>query len=280
MILDQFDYIAPETLEEVVQSIKDNESELMVGDQSLVGMLKKGNIHPKSVVSLRKVPSLNLISEEGETLIIGPTTPYSELIQSSAVNRYTTLAEALHSISDPHLLHHSTIGGAFYYEGDIHTRVAAALVATDAELSVLGPEGERQMKAASFFEGGGISHLLSGEIIRCIKVINMPFQSSTYQYVSYLNSGKIICGAAVLLKKSGNTIDLIRIVLSGCTSGPIRLRTLEADLAGKEIEQKIINNSLDRLDHEALDLRSELISNKAYLRHLVKVLITRAIMKL
>jgi xanthine dehydrogenase YagS FAD-binding subunit len=124
------------------------------------------------------------------------------------------------------------------YPGDF----AIALIALDAELSVVGPGGSRRLPVAQLHRPpGGQPHLehtlKSGEIITAINVPAGAWtRQSVYVKVRDRESYEFaIASAAVALDVVGGSVRSARIALGGMAYRPWRANAAEALLAGKPL---------------------------------------------
>lgn len=279
MILNPFLYSAPDTLQEAISLLSVNGSELFTGDQAHVGNAKRGTTKPTSIVSLRKIPGLKSVIQNGSHLEIGSAVTFGSLLSNSAVDSVTVLTDALKAIKDPHLRNHSNIGGAFYLNAPAHAPVLAAFLALNALVNITGPEGNRQILMEDHFKNKATAGLSKGEILQSITLDIDSDAQGSFHYIDYLKSGKVVSGVAVVLNLQQNRISEIRIAVSGCVEIPARLTAVEEVLNGKEINKENVEDAMKMLDLEGLIISGAFISNPSYLLHLTKVLIKRAVLK-
>ena len=81
MIPAEFDYTAPETLEEAIQALVDGgeDAKLLAGGHSLLPLMKLRLAAPSLLMDLRKVPGLHGIQREDGNWRIGALTPHAVL---------------------------------------------------------------------------------------------------------------------------------------------------------------------------------------------------------
>ena len=79
MIPAEFDYAAPESLEEAIKALPDGgeDAKLLAGGHSLIPLMKLRLAAPSLLVDLRKVPGLHGIQREDGTWRIGALTPHA-----------------------------------------------------------------------------------------------------------------------------------------------------------------------------------------------------------
>ena len=72
-----FEYHTPGSVQEALGLLgKLDDAKILAGGHSLVPMMKLRLAQPKHLIDLRKVPGLNGIKEEGNTIVIGAMTTH------------------------------------------------------------------------------------------------------------------------------------------------------------------------------------------------------------
>lgn len=279
MIGIQLTYKAPETLKEALDLVGREGHQILTADQSLISDLKKGVPSLHTLVSLRKIPGLGNINIDNGELRIGASASYNSLLTHQALNQYPVLAQALATIPDPHLRHHSTLGGALSHGGLIHAPVLAALMALDASVVVLTRDNDTRLPIHYFSQNGSRVLLPQGGLITMIVLPEPAAKSSAYLAVNQLAGRQANHGIAISLTQSGDTIDQIRLILAGFTEQPIRLKNIEEKLAGSSLTSDSIKNAADQLGQEDLPIHHDRIP-EGYQRHLAGVILQRALKSL
>ena len=84
MIPAEFDYTAPESLDEAIKALADGgeDAKLLAGGHSLIPLMKLRLAAPALLVDLRKVPGLHGIQRENGNWRIGAMTPHAEIEHS------------------------------------------------------------------------------------------------------------------------------------------------------------------------------------------------------
>jgi len=76
----EFDYVAPESLEEAIRFLHESgeDAKVLAGGHSLLPLMKLRLAAPTLLVDLRNVPGLHGVSANGE-IVIGAMTPHAVL---------------------------------------------------------------------------------------------------------------------------------------------------------------------------------------------------------
>jgi xanthine dehydrogenase YagS FAD-binding subunit len=118
---------------------------------------------------------------------------------------------------------------------------APALIALDAKFVITGKKGERVVDAEDYFIGPDIDitrlHILQpGDLLTAIRVPSTWAGAQFYfEKVRDRNVWDFpLMNVASALKLSGNTIQQIRIAVNGAAARPLRLRSAEDVVRGKE----------------------------------------------
>ena len=131
-----FDYLAPTTVDEALAALAEggDDAKVLGGGQSLLPILRMRLNAPDTLVDLSRIEALRGIRDEGDHLVIGAMTPYSDLLESDLVHEHAALlAKAVAEVADPQIRHRGTIGGALVH-ADPAGDVGAPVLALDAEL--------------------------------------------------------------------------------------------------------------------------------------------------
>jgi xanthine dehydrogenase YagS FAD-binding subunit len=131
--------------------------------------------------------------------------------------------------------------------------LAVALTALDADVVVLGMDGERRLPVEELHRLPGSTpdretELKPGELIVAVELPDRdPAEHSTYCKVRDRASYAFaLVSVAAALRMSGRHVEDVRIAWGGVALKPWRARTLEAALAGSQLTEKSIRDAVDR----------------------------------
>ncbi|GAB4029201.1 FAD binding domain-containing protein [Spirosoma gilvum] len=279
MIGIQLTYKAPESLKEALDLIGREGHQVLTADQSLINGLKKGTPALHTLVSLRKIPGLATINVENNELRLGTSVSYNDLLKHPALNQYPILAQALSTISDPHLRHHSALGSTLNYGGPDHASVLAALMALDATAVVLTRDQDIRLPIHYFSQNGSRVMLPQGGLLTGIVIPNASLKTGLYLSLKQLSGRPANHGIAVSITQSGRIIDQARLVLAGFTEQPLRLESIEEALKGNVLTPNLIARVVEQLKQAKLPILDTRVP-EGYQRHLANVVVNRALTSL
>ncbi|UBU10273.1 FAD binding domain-containing protein [Nonomuraea gerenzanensis] len=176
------------------------------------------------LVSLRKA-GLRGIDVAGATVTMGAATTLADVEDDPRLGR---LHPCVRSIASPPVRNLATVAGNLFVPqpyGDL----AAALLALDAELDVLGPGGARREPLERVVKDG----LPTGELVTGIR-FTAPADGTFRFYKASrrrLNSGAIVTVAARITVEDGLVAD-VRLVLGGLARRLVRAAGAERVLLG------------------------------------------------
>ena len=231
MIPRPFEYLDPSTLEEAVGLLGQygDDAKLMAGGQSLLPMMKLRMVSPSVLVDLWRVPGLDTIRQDDGMVRIGAMTTHYALHSSPVIrNTLPALADAARVVGDPLVRNLGTIGGSAAHAAH-NADYPAVLVALEAELLAVGPDGRRSIRAADFFTDTFTTCLEPTEIVTDISIpVPGPADRGAYLKLSRRGTDFAIVGVAVTLTEGdgGGCADA-RVVLTGVGDVPVRVTEAE-----------------------------------------------------
>ena len=279
MIPSQFEYFAPETLDEAISLLGEHGSEAVVlaGGQSLIPLMKLQLATPEYVVDINHIPGLAGISEENGYLRIGSLTRESDLDRSELVAaNYPILQDTTSVIADPIVRNMATVGGNLAH-GDPANDHPATMVALGAQVVAVGPAGQRIIPVADFFEGPLTTALNHGEILTEIRV-PAARQSSGGAYLKLERKvgDYAVAGVAAALTVTDGVCRYAGIGLTNAGPTPVKASAAESFLVGKMLDDETIREAA-QLASQAAEPSADLRGSEEYKRDMVRVLAGRAI---
>ncbi|MFN2524465.1 MAG: xanthine dehydrogenase family protein subunit M [Mycobacteriales bacterium] len=279
MIPAQFDYVAPESVADVVSALTEGgeDAKVLAGGQSLIPVLRLRLSYPTVLVDLRKVAELRGVREDGADLVIGTMTRHDDVVKDPLVKQYAALvAEAAATVADPAVRHRGTFGGALAH-ADPAGDLAAVALALDAQLVAEGPGGRRTIAAADFFQDYLQTALSPDEVLVEVRLPKLEGQwGVAYEKFNRTAQSWAIVGVAAAVRRSNGSIAEARVGLTNMGSTPVRATAVEAALAGASADAGAVEAAA-AYAAEGTTAPSDLSAQADYREHLARVLTRRAV---
>lgn len=279
MIPAQFDYVAPSTLEEALDALRNggDDAKIIAGGQSLLPVLRMRLNAPDLVIDLGKIESLRGVRDDGDAIVIGAMTTHHDVQHDPLVREHALLiSKAETEVADPQVRHRGTFGGALAH-ADPAGDLGAPALALDAQFVVAGSSGTRTIEAADFFVDLFTTAMEEQEILTEIRIPKRSGWGAHYEkFVRVAHQWPIVAVAAAV-KVDGGTISEARVGLTNMGSTPLRARAVEEALVGQPATDDAVRAAAAAAA-EGTDPPSDLNGDADYRRHLATVLTRRAVL--
>ncbi|MDC3057845.1 xanthine dehydrogenase family protein subunit M [Litorivicinus sp.] len=285
MIPPSFEYHRPSSVEEAVGLLSSlgSEAKILAGGHSLLPMMKLRFAEPEHLVDINRIPELKGVRVIGDDIVIGAMTSESAVITDPVLNaKVPLLPEAAKNIADPQVRNRGTIGGDIAHGDPANDHPALAL-ACDAIMTIVGPNGTRQVPASEFFLGTYWTALEETDILTEITVKAFP-QGAGYAYkkLKRKTGDWATAACAVVVALSGGSVSHIRITLTNLGPTALRAHDAESILMGKSINDDLIRQAAAKameICDPAEDLRGDAEYKTAMAGQMVQRAINEALAK-
>ncbi|HEV8588838.1 MAG TPA: xanthine dehydrogenase family protein subunit M [Pyrinomonadaceae bacterium] len=279
MIPAQFDYVRPNTLDDALSALAQNEeAKILAGGHSLIPAMKLRLTQPSLLVDLGRIKDLSYIREENGQIRIGAMTTHYQIESSDLLkNVCPLLPECASHIGDMQVRNKGTIGGSLAHS-DPAGDWPAAIIALNAELVAISKSGERTIAANDFFVDLLTTALEPGEILREIRV-NKTNGRTGHAYVKMPHpaSGFAVVGVAANLSfNGGSECKAASIGITGVSSKAYRASAVETALTGAELNDSTIDSAAAHAT-DGIDVNGDVFASDEFRRHLAAVYTRRAI---
>ncbi len=267
--LPPFEYIRPGSIQEAARALADHPGEamLLAGGTDLIPNLKRRQFDARALVGIGHLEDLRSFSANGE-ISIGAGMKLRDVARNiRQAGHADGVVDAVLQIANPQIQRQGTIGGNLcvdtrcnYYnqthewrasigfcmkrEGDVclvapgsptcwavsSTDAAPALMALDARVVLVGPEGDRVIPLGALYRDDGIDYLTRrpDEVLATILLPRRAGTRSVYRKVRRRGSFDFpILGVAAALRLRGNVVEHARLVL-----GAVHTHPVEVEIAG------------------------------------------------
>ena len=279
MIPASFEYYAPRSLSEAVSFLAAHKDDVKIlsGGQSLLPLMKMRLSKPEYIVDIGRIPGLDAITAEGDAIIVGGMATHAQLETSALLKKSCPLLpQTATTIADVQIRNRGTLGGSIAH-ADPAGDMPAAILALDAEIKAVGPNGERWIKAEDFFLGLLMSVLEPDEIVTAVKVPVTTGDKTSYLKAAPRSSGFAVVGVAVRLgiDASGN-VSRAAIGITGVTDKAYRAERVEKMLIGKKLDDALIDSAAAEATRN-IDVIEDINGSVEYRTQLTHVYVARAL---
>jgi carbon-monoxide dehydrogenase medium subunit len=274
MIPAEFDYTAPESLQDAIKAIIDGgeDAKFLAGGHSLIPLMKLRLAAPSLLVDLRKVPGLHGVERQNGHWRVGALTPHSVLEHSPELGVASVVAA---TIADPQVRHRGTVGGSLVH-GDSASDLPAAMLITEAEVTLQGPDGQRTVAAADLFQDYLTTSVKPDEVLTEIRIPVLDGWGYSYHKFSRRSEDWAMVGVCAVVKSTDGTCEDVRIGLTNMGSVPLRATAAEDALRGQDLSDENIAKAAEQAA-EGTSPPADLNATAEYKQHLARVLTKRAI---
>jgi aerobic carbon-monoxide dehydrogenase medium subunit len=279
MIPAAFEYYAPRSLNEAVHFLAAHKDDVKIlsGGQSLLPLMKMRLSKPEYIVDIGRIPGLDNISAEGNHIVVGAMATHAQIEASDLLKKSCPLLpQTAMTIADVQVRNCGTLGGSIAH-ADPAGDMPATILALDAEIKAVGPNGERWIKAKDFFLGLLMSVLEPDEIVTAVKVPIIAGDKTAYLKAAPRSSGFAVVGVAVrlALDASGN-VSRAAIGITGVTDKAYRAERAEKMLVGKKLDASLIESAATEATRN-IDVIEDINGSVEYRTHLTHGYVARAI---
>lgn len=233
-----FDYVKPPTLEHLLEGMRQArfEGAVLAGGTDLHVKIRSGLTSPRVLFDISDLAPCRGIVAAGDQLRIGAAVTMAEIMASATVQRMApSLVESARQMSCRQIRNRATLGGNIVTASPAADAVPP-LLAAQASLILLGPDGSRELPLAEFLTGPGKTSLRQGEAL--IEVL-IPAQGSDCRS-HFVKVGRRKAQAISIINLAGN-IDIgqdglvreLRIALGSVAPTAMRARRAEESLTGR-----------------------------------------------
>jgi carbon-monoxide dehydrogenase medium subunit/2-furoyl-CoA dehydrogenase FAD binding subunit len=275
-----FEYLTPKTVKETIGLLEQygDEIKVLAGGQSLVPMLNFRVARPKFLVDINGIRELEYIREERGELVIGALTREWAVEKSPLVReKCPILPKAISYIGHLPIRTRGTIGGSLVH-ADPSAELPIMACALDAKMKIVGPAGERVLRAEEFFMTYLTSAMEAAEILVEVRIPVFAAQTGwSFMELSRRHGDfAIVAVASMLTMGEKGVCQKAKIALGGVAPTPIRARAAEDLLTGKAITEALMAEAGIKAA-EATDPESDYHASAEYRKDMSRVYTVRSL---
>jgi carbon-monoxide dehydrogenase medium subunit len=274
-----FSYHRAESVDEAISLLADlgDEAKLIAGGQSLVAMMNFRLARPAALVDISRVPELRYVRAQDGGLRIGALALHRDLerlTDPSVLSSFGVLPRAASHIGHYAIRAAGTFGGSIAHADPAAEWCMAALL-FDAHVVARGPGGERVIPIDGFFQSFLETSLAPDEMIIEVRLPAGRPGAAIQEFARRHGDFALVAAMAAVDQENG-TCRQARIVLGGVAGTVLRAVAAEAVLNGSDLGANAIAAAADAAA-QAADPPGDIHGSTEYRRHLIGVLVARAI---
>jgi CO/xanthine dehydrogenase FAD-binding subunit len=271
-----FQYTAPNSLEEACTLLEQNDTKARIkaGGTILIHQMKERVVAPELVISLNNIPDMDYISFDASSgLKIGAMTKLQSIAESPLVKKnYGLLSEVCSKLGTVHIRNMGTLGGNITSKFPTAETVPA-LIALGAQAKIVSGKSEQTIPIEDLNK-----ELKKNDILT---QISLPVHSTDkkWGYEKFAIREKLDYAtvlAAVVIVIQNNVCKKCTLAVGGVHSK--RVKEVENILIGSSITNELVNQAAEMVASKA-KLSSDLDFSAAYKKHLLKIMVKRALGK-
>jgi len=277
------EYMKARDMDELLQLLEANKDHatIIAGGTNLIPQMRNGEKSPQLLIDISDMMDLSFIKKDNGSIAIGAATTIAELTTSRLISDYSPiLASAARQLGNPLTRNRATIGGNLA-DASPCADTAPPLLALEASVRILSPEGKsRDVPLNKFFHGYKFTDLAKGEVLTQISFPKPDDPTKGSHTKIGLRNAASICvtSIAVMLEMEGRTCRRARIAAGSVAPIPIRAYRVEQFLAGKEINEKLLEECSDILKDEITPI-SDIRGSAQYRSYVTAAILRRNIQK-
>ncbi|CAA9468544.1 MAG: Aerobic carbon monoxide dehydrogenase (quinone), medium chain [uncultured Rubrobacteraceae bacterium] len=277
MIPMAFDYEVAESVDHAIDLLGQHgeDSKLLAGGHSLIPIMRLRLAAPTVLIDLGRLEELRYVRDGGDHLAIGAMTRHRDLLFNDLVKEHCGIVGwTAGLLGDPSVQHRGTLGGTLSH-GDSSGDMPSVITALEGELTIKGPQGERTVEAADFFQDYMMTDLGEQEVVTEIRVPKLaPGTGWSYKKFSRRSQDWATVGVAAVVERSNGSIGSARIALTSMGATPIRAAAVEQALSGASPDA--VAEASQSAD-EGTNPSSDDAASAEFRRHLARVFTQRAV---
>ena len=274
-------YSKAQSVEDAVKLLAaDPAAKLIAGGTDVLIRLHQGSKDFRNLVDINGLAALKEITEEADgTVRIGSMATFSEIMDSDVVNRRVpVIAEAAATVGGPQLRNMATMGGNIC-AGVPCADSAGALLVLEADLEIIGVNGERVVPMVGFHLGPSRVALKQGDVLLVFRIRPENYKGLGAAYYKYsmrdaMDIATIGCTAAARL--DGDKIAELRLAFTVAGPTPLRCETAEKTAVGQPLSAETLKTIVNAVEKDVKP-RDSWRATKEFRLHVIRTLTQRVV---
>jgi len=254
-----FEYLRPSCLSECLDILnqRGNETAILAGGTDVMISLRTGAKKPRTVMDISRLPETLLVEPGEETILLGSTLTYSELIDHPTIRyEFPALCAAMSCVGSLQIRNVGTLGGNIANSSPAADSVPPMMI-RDAEIMVQKKGSIRIQKLGKFISGAHSNTLEPDELITGIilRKVERGYRES-YHRIGRRKSLSIARINMAILGRLDDSrqIEDARISVGSVAPTPMRMTDVEIQLRGRKPESNTMREAGEMIARQIIDL--------------------------
>jgi len=280
MKLPPLEYACPASLSEAVALLasRGGDARAIAGGQSLMPMLAFRVVAPTLLVDLRKLPELREIKISADGVRLGAMVRWRDIEDDARLAAaHPLLKAAVEHVAHYQIRNRGTVGGSIAH-ADPAAEMPGICVTCDAEISVMGSNGARTIRADDFFVGALTTVLEHDEIITEITLPAWPAKRCWGFREFARRRGDFAMAAAALFydQDANGRATNAHVGVIGLGDRPRRIPEVEAAINGQIVDEVLMERAAE-ITSANVEAQADIHASAEYRRSLAGTMLERAL---
>jgi CO/xanthine dehydrogenase FAD-binding subunit len=278
----RFEYVAPDSLDEVVSTLDEygDEATILAGGQSLIPMMNFRLARPRVLVDVTHVHELRGIRHEDgdDVLAVGSTTTQGAVERAADVARHAPMiVDALQHVGHAAIRNRGTLGGNIAH-ADPASEMPAVLMALGGEVVARSTAGERVISADDLFDTSFTTALEENEVLTEVRVPALKDHTRcAFLEFARRHGDFALVAVAAVASVEGGKVKSARIALAGVGDAPVRAVDAERVLVGADVGAASVADEAGQAAAAAIQPLSDFHASGDYRKQAAATLVKRAV---
>ena len=244
-------YVAPRNMAQLSEALKQApQARILAGGTDLGLHVTKHQSRFEHIVDVSRIDDLRSMEEHNDQFSVGAAVTVAEL-RRFLKERIPSIDPMLSRFGSLQIRSRATIGGNIANGSPIGD-LPPSLIALDANIELVGPEGARVLPLEDFYLEYGRQDRKADEVLTKI-VIPCPKPADHYDVFKiskrFEQDISSVCGA-FFTRLSGRKILEVRLAFGGMAGIPKRAQNVEAMLRGQDLSDALIQQAVAALEQD------------------------------
>lgn len=239
----------PSTVAEAVEIFNREKMKMVSGATDLGVLYNKGKWAPEKMMSLAAIAELKNITDEKDALVVGARASLTQL-ESATVKLFPELSRMLHLFASPQIKNTGTLIGNMMNASPIADTIPFLKVA-EAEVVLMGPQGQRSVNVNAFFlPGYKKMDLRAGEIVTHVRIPKTADAFRLYKVSKRKDMDISAVTCAIRYRLDKDVFASISIAFGGVGASVLRFPDLEKIARGQKVTPALMRQLGVELDKQ------------------------------